>query len=55
MKGFTALLRDVPSITSAQFDKIKQKFLWKIESPRLKHLTTRKADLTLSEKWLHTL
>ena len=55
MKGFTALLRDVQSITSAQFDKIKKKFLWKIESPRLKHLTIRKADLTLSEKWLHTL
>ena len=39
-------MRDVPSSTSAQLDKIRKNLAGKSESPRLKYLAIRKADLT---------
>ena len=52
-------MRDVPSSTSAQLDKIRKNLSGKNESPRLKYLTIRKADLTFSffnvEKLLNIL
>ena len=41
-------MRDVPSSASAQLDKIRKNLAGKNESPRLKYLAIRKADLTFS-------
>ena len=50
-------MRDVPSSTSAQLDKIRKNLAGKSESPRLKYLAIRKADLTFFnvEKLLNIL